>query len=349
MVYLKKKRTYNPWKLVHYQRVEGFSQGDQSVQCICDIDKTYLETDFDTLFQLAKIVLWEGPRDKITVKGALDALQAFRWGDRSEASRLGKTYPRPLHFLSSSPSYLKTVLGKKFQMDGLDWTSHTFKNQSYYIKKGRFDLFRYQITYKSAAIIHLLKKSPDQSYLLIGDSAESDPYIYLGFYLYLSKKLSLKGYEHYLSLLGVEPKIFGFFLDGLKQIEKARIKGIFIRNLPDRPLKLCPPLTDPIFAFTDYFDVILRMTSLGLLTPDHAQNLGIQFQKVHGLNPEEMESKWGWFADQKLLPPRKTGVGEIPNPNWRWQEPGELDSLKEEEILDLAKTWFQTGPKNQKA
>lgn len=73
------KKSYNVFRLIDQQLYEPFPNGDLSLQCICDIDKTYLETEFDTIFQLAKIAFWERPHQKITVPGATEILQAFRW------------------------------------------------------------------------------------------------------------------------------------------------------------------------------------------------------------------------------------------------------------------------------
>ena len=104
-------------------------------QVFCDLDKTYLETDFESLLAMAKIP-FEEAFDKRTVFGATEVLTELRTHLLfTETGR--KT---TLHFVSSSPPQLRNVLEYKLSFDGLDWSSDSFKNQMRNFRLGRFHL-----------------------------------------------------------------------------------------------------------------------------------------------------------------------------------------------------------------
>jgi hypothetical protein len=107
---------YNLWRLVDSRFFERELTRPGLQHIICDIDKTYLETDFDTLLKIAKIA-FEDAHDKITVQGASEVLLAARWGLMNVPLTGDQPFPRPLHFVSSSPPQLRSVL------ENLPWTA----------------------------------------------------------------------------------------------------------------------------------------------------------------------------------------------------------------------------------
>ena len=130
---------YNFRKLIDRRQVKDKTLSTK--QIICDIDKTYLETNFESVLKLVQIP-FEDATDKITVSGANEVLKACRWG---LCEKDPNAHPVALHFISSSPPQLRQVLTEKLMLDFLDWDSDTFKNQAYNIKKGRMDLLNNSI------------------------------------------------------------------------------------------------------------------------------------------------------------------------------------------------------------
>lgn len=354
---LSRQRTerYDLWRVVNSRVVEQFPDGNKSIQFICDIDKTYLETEFESLVKMAKIAFFEGAHDKVTVEGAAEVLLALRWGDMNDLSQNAREYPRPLHFVSSSPPQLRGVLEEKLTLDGLDWSSDTFKDQAYNIRKGRFDLLRHQVAYKSAAIINLMKE-PLSSYYMLGDSAESDAYIYLGIKLFLEKKISLEAYKNYLSFSGVEKSAAEAILTHLYESVSAQVSGILIRNLPKYHFISEPPLTDPIFLFADYYDVVLYFAYRKLLAESQLWHLTRIFHNFYRITPNDMLDKINWFRQRGLLDCEFTKrtrdklysfvLETFENINdqdsmykWNWNNLAEFESLREEDILTLSANW----------
>jgi hypothetical protein len=281
---------YDLLKLVDQRVLEEKVSGSGNQQVICDIDKTYLETEFESFVKMARIP-FEGAKDKITVRGATEVLQAYRWGDPAVGDNPLGVFPQPLHFVSSSPPQLRSVLEQKLALDGLDWSSDTFKNQAYNLKKGRFDQLRQQAAYKSAAILSILHRvKPGSSILFIGDNAESDAFVYLGIKLLVEGKLSPLGYQKYIELAGVEERVAKTLADLAGRKIECLVSGILIRDLPGSKFCLHDPVTRPVRLFSDFFEVAVFMMGLGYIEGSALWNLIRVFHNRHGISLERVIS-----------------------------------------------------------
>lgn len=252
---------------------------------ICDIDKTYLETSFESVVRMARIA-FEDAEDKVTVVGASEVLLALRWGLMEQPLGQGHgDYPRPLHFVSSSPPQLRTVLEKKLSLDGLDWNSDTFKNQAYNLRMGRMDLLRHHFAYKSRAILNIVQGAgPQARFFMIGDNAESDTYIYVGIKLFLAGYLSASGYQKYLEIAGVEKAVARDILKGLPEASQlGRVEGIIIRRVPGYDEVDVPPLTRLAIPFDDFFQAALYFVAFGVMDPHCLGSLLRLFHNRYGL------------------------------------------------------------------
>jgi hypothetical protein len=272
---------YHLDKVVHSRVVDD--PGFATTHIICDIDKTYLETEFESLLRMAKIA-FEAAHDKVTVPGASDVLYLARWGGRAEGDFGG--HPHALHFVSSSPPQLRPVLEDKLLLDGLDWNSDTFKNQAYNLRMGRSDLLRHHVGYKSLAILRRVEKAgKNAAFYMIGDNAESDGFIYCGIKFLLSGHLSPNGYRAYLETAGVERTISqdlqnmadGLMRKGLNQT----VQAILIRQVPGYQNVEAPPITDVLFNFSSYYEAAILLMIHGVIHPSYLWPLTIKFHNVY--------------------------------------------------------------------
>ena len=262
--------------------------GKGGVHIVCDIDKTYLETEFESLIRMARIA-FEAASDKVTVAGASEVLQLARWGDVSAALPPSREFPRCLHFVSSSPPQLRTVLAEKMMMDGLDWTSDTFKNQVYNLRMGRMDLLRQHVAYKSLALLNLVAKAEDEAtFYLIGDNAESDAYIYTGIKLLLDGRLNAATYQAYLEAAGVESKVAQSLASLVKERKRVGVAAVLIRRVPGYAMVEQPPLTDSVQTFDDFFQAALLLMAHGLIGSEHLWPLARSFHNHHGMTQRQL-------------------------------------------------------------
>ncbi len=262
----------------------------QPIHIVCDIDKTYIETKFETAMSMLKIA-FEEAEEKIAVTGAALALMAARWSDPFEVgSEKRADVPRPLHFLSASPPQLRRVIREKLARDGLDWTTDTFKNQAYNIRMGRLKLLKQHVAYKTATILsHVARSKPGARFILIGDNAELDAFIYVGVQLYLAGNLNQAQYRDYLSSGGVDQDVMETLEPYFAQrLPEAQVSGILIRKAPGYKLIQAPPLTDLVIPFDHYFEVALHFYAWDLIAERSLWPLTRQLHNVYGFQREEL-------------------------------------------------------------
>lgn len=327
------------------------------IQFICDIDKTYIETKFESAMSMLKIA-FEQANEKVTVTGAQVALLAGRWGDIYSKQTPETNPPRPLHFLSASPPQLRRVIRDKLARDGLDWTSDTFKNQAYNIRMGRLKLLKQHVAYKTATILSHMQVAPEgTAFILIGDNAELDAYIYTGVQLYLENKLSRRGYCDYLTGGGVDADVLATlepYLDG--PFKDISVAGILIRRAPGYSFIEASPLTNLVTAFDNYFEVTLHFYAWGLI-PTHAiWPICRQLHNEYGFQREELvvclKACIRVFEEdgrpiQGLKEALKELVRGLPLSDWPERKnflPGRGHAalnLSEAAILEVAHSWVQ--------
>jgi hypothetical protein len=346
-------RSYNVNSLIDTESLLIEPAAD--IQIICDIDKTYIETRFESAVGMIKIA-FEDADAKIAVNGAPLALLAGRWGAAFDGGDISG--PRPLHFLSASPPQLRRVIRDKLAKDGLDWTSDTFKNQAYNLKMGRLKLLKQHVAYKTATILNHMAKAPAKSkFILIGDNAELDAFIYCGVQMLLTGELSPTAFREFLSLGKVENEVLNT-LEPLiaRNFGGVQVMGILIRKAPGYVFNEVPPLTDMVLTFDSYFEVILHFHAWNLCPASSLPRITRLLHNDYGLAREELlaclqqaETIFTTMgrnvedlkrAEEFLR--RGPPLGTLPNRSYL--RPGahrDKVDLEEKMILGLAKDWVK--------
>lgn len=274
-------KDYKLRALVSARTLEPMSYFDRSVHVFCDLDKTYLETEFESWIKMAKIP-FESPHDKITVPGASEVLELVRWGGGSKA---GDGPRAGLHFVSSSPPQLRLALDGKLTLDRLEWSSDTFKNQTYNLRMGRLDLLRHHIAYKTKAILDIaLKLTPESRIVMIGDNAEYDPFIYTGVRLLLEKRFDLDNLRQWLTGAMVElPVIEQVLSNDLRVPDGLRVEGVYIRSVPSYSAQIDSRFDGTWYEFDHWAQVAWSLMKKGIITADVLPQLLRSFHNHHGV------------------------------------------------------------------
>ncbi len=303
----RRQKGYTLKKLVDERFLDLKTTSEVSNHIVCDIDKTYLETEFETFSKLARIA-FESANEKITVEGAEFVLHACRWS-QALALNLDVTVDsvreniRPhasLHFVSSSPPQLRSVLEEKLGRDNIDWESDTFKNQIYNLRKIRIDQLRSHIAYKTSAILKILTRAKkDDFFYLIGDNAESDPPIYLGIKAFAEGTFSHAEYVNYLTALGVGADEIMQISQDFKNIPRCFIKGIFIRLLPGKPVLDFHPFTSSISYFLNYFELALYFVRAGVIEKTYLEKISHVFRSRYFLSETLYKNYMAVFDNTK--------------------------------------------------
>ena len=137
-----------------------------------DLDKTYLQTDFDSVLALLRTAV-ERATDKRNVPGASTLLRELR----RSAVTPGET--ARVCFISGSPRQMRRVLMEKLRLDGVEADEFILKPNLRNLLTGRFRALREQVGYKLPALLAgRAGVAPWAREMCFGDDAESDAFIY---------------------------------------------------------------------------------------------------------------------------------------------------------------------------
>lgn len=139
---------------------------------IWDVDKTYLDTQFDSLKGLMRIP-FEGAIDKRAFPGTAQLLKELRRGPGKQPIEA------PLYFISASPPKLRAVLERKMLIDGVEFDGLTLKDPVQNVRRGGLRALKAQLAYKLVGLLlHRLDFPAGAHETLFGDDVESDALIY---------------------------------------------------------------------------------------------------------------------------------------------------------------------------
>lgn len=267
--------------LVSSRMLEALDQFSQGVHVFCDLDKTYLETEFESWIKMAKIP-FESPHDKITVPGASEVLELVRWG----ADPRTCVSPRSaIHFVSSSPPQLRLALDGKLTLDHVEWSSDTFKNQTYNLRMARIDLLRHHIAYKTKALLDIATRLPAGSkVLMIGDNAEFDSFIYTGVRLFLEKRMDRTGLKEWLRGARVEDSVIGQVVrDDLVAPADTSVVGIYIRSVPGYSSRVISRFDGTWYQFENWLQVAWSLMGHSVISASALPSILRDFHNFHGV------------------------------------------------------------------
>lgn len=199
-----------------------------------DLDKTYLQTDFDSAWALIK-TFFQRPADKENVPGSDVLIRALR---RDSVGSAG------IFFLSGSPKQMRRVLQEKLRLDGVYCEQIELKDNLRNLLKGRFRAIKEQIGFKLPALLSArVRISTETTETLFGDDAERDAFVYSLYADLVAGKIGPHILEQILDLAKIFPDSRSLIYDGLDGIETTPcVERIFIHLN-----RLSPPI-----QFEDY-------------------------------------------------------------------------------------------------
>ncbi len=159
--------------VVFFDYVKSKVAADCPLVYVWDIDKTYLDTSFESLRGLFRTAL-EKAFQKRNVPGANLLVRALI---RSHLE--GSDRPFPIYFISASPPQMEGKIREKLSLDGINPYGSFFKDNLKNLKPSRFWRLTHHLGYKLQALLDLRTRlKPDVKQILWGDDSESDAVIY---------------------------------------------------------------------------------------------------------------------------------------------------------------------------
>ena len=161
-----------------------------------DLDKTYLQTDFDSIGALLRTA-FQRAADKENVPGSAELLRLLRVDSGGRAR---------IYFVSGSPKQMRGVLAEKLRLDGIHFDGFILKDNLRNVLRGRFRALKEQVGYKLPALLGArLEADPASNETLFGDDAERDAFVYSLYGDLLARRVAPEVLDAVLDEAGVYP------------------------------------------------------------------------------------------------------------------------------------------------
>lgn len=250
-----------------------------------DLDKTYLQTDFDSLRALVRTAMQKA-QDKRTVPGAATLLRELRTSgsERGVGSRIC--------FISGSPRQMRKVLTEKLRLDGVEFDEFILKPNLRNMLTGRFRAMREQVGYKLPALLAgRAGVAVETREVCFGDDAESDAFIYSLYGDVLAGRVERPLLERLLTEAGVYPTDAVRTVALCESLPRGEaVERIFIhldrRSPPSRFDRYGARLV-PIY---NYFQAALVLYQDRRLTPGAVVRIAVEMVDKHGYSLESLRN-----------------------------------------------------------
>jgi hypothetical protein len=233
----------------------------QLIVCRWDLDKTYLETSFESLRELIKVPFEKGS-DKRAVPGVVELIRGMR------RCSIAAGYRQQLFFISASPPQISRAIREKLRLDGVEYEGISFKHQVRHLVRGRLDLLREQVGFKLERLLAGARRvQPGARELLFGDDWESDPFVYSLYADLLSGDVLPDDCERLLRRCRVHADYRRSVMEHLRRLgpDRPSVAGVFIlerRQRPGMPLDVFGPRMK---SSGNYLECSLWLYAMGLL------------------------------------------------------------------------------------
>ena len=239
-----------------------------------DLDKTYLQTDFDSFRQLVRTA-FQKAHEKVAVPGAAALIR-----------ELGASGDSRLCIVSGSPKQMRAVLEQKLKLDGVQWDELVLKDNVRNLLRGRFRALRGQVGYKLPVLLESRVRAPAEAdEVLFGDDAEADAFIYSLYADLIAGRVDERVLSEVLRHAEVYPDDVARVMKAWKRIPRADpVRRIFIhldRLTPPAYFARYGPRLVPVF---NYFQASLVLMADGHLSAPQVLKVAFEMVQTAGYN-----------------------------------------------------------------
>ena len=242
-----------------------------------DLDKTYLQTDFDSIGALLRTA-FQRAADKENVPGSAELLRLLRVDSAGRAR---------IYFVSGSPKQMRGVLAEKLRLDGIHFDGFVLKDNLRNVLKGRFRALKEQVGYKLPALLTArVDAHPDSGETLFGDDAERDAFVYSLYGDLLARRVPPEVLDQVLDEAGVYPDHREVIYGALERLPTCDpVKRVIIhldRKSPPIRFDAYGPRVVPVY---NYFQAGLVLFCDGRLSAEAVGRLGTALIERYDFTP----------------------------------------------------------------
>jgi hypothetical protein len=239
-----------------------------------DLDKTYLQTEFESLSDLVRTAFQKAHQKK-AVPGAAALIRELKASGDSR-----------LCIVSGSPTQMRTVLMEKLKLDGVEFDELVLKDNVRNLLRGRFKALRGQVGYKLPTLLGSRLNAPQEAEeVLFGDDAEADAFVYSLYADMVARRVDEPVVHQVLKAAEVYPDDIARIMQTWAKISPADpVRRIFInldRLTPPAYFQKYGPRVVPIF---NYFQAALVLLADGHLKPHQVLHVAVEMVQTAGYN-----------------------------------------------------------------
>ncbi|MBX7232456.1 MAG: hypothetical protein K1X29_10260 [Bdellovibrionales bacterium] len=285
--------------VIFFRYVNDSTENAAAEVFVWDLDKTYLDTTFETLRGLIKIAM-EKAFQKRNVPGTATLVRALRnyWQDQN----VGKSN-FPIYFVTASPPQLEQKIHQKLVLDGI----HTFglfcKDNLKNLRPSRLSHLRHQVGFKLQSLMQLRVHLADQvRQVLWGDDSESDAIIYSLYSDICSRRLTGTGLKEILRGLKVLGPQMETILHLQNQVpEWDPVDKIYINLAVDTDADYYLKFGRRVVPTYNTFQAALDLFQDGRLDLSQVQLVAIDMIRNYGFTMNEMEASLRDLVNRPVL------------------------------------------------
>lgn len=251
---------------------------------IWDLDKTYLDTKWESLRGLIKTIFEKG-ESKVNVPGTKTLVQGMQ---EVYGSRL------PIFFVSASPPQLEKKIYQKLVTDGIEPLGFLSKDNLKNFYPGRFWRLNKQIGYKLQALMELrLRLDPEVKMVCWGDDSESDASIYSLFSDLCGHRMTDREVRELLKSYWVLDSQIDLILELRDMLDSGDpVQRIYINLADDTDPEYYAKYGRRLFVMEDAFQGAVDLFQYGYLRREHVVTVAKDLMRNFSYSRDQLETSY---------------------------------------------------------
>ncbi|MCB0350511.1 MAG: hypothetical protein KDD38_04970, partial [Bdellovibrionales bacterium] len=254
-----------------------------------DIDKTYLDTKFETFRGLVKTAT-EKAKDKKNIPGSAKLVQALSVAWKKKH---GSDY-FPIFFITASPPQMEKKVREKLNLDGVNPFGIFYKDNLPNLRPRRFWRLNKQVGYKIQALMQLRAYlHEDVRMIMFGDDGEYDAIIYSLFSDICSRRLDTSELRKILNALHVlDNQVDTIFRLQELTPNNDPVEKIYINLVDDTDADYYLKFGRRTLPTTNSFQAALDLCQDDRIDMDHLAQIAQTLITKFGYTHEELEKSF---------------------------------------------------------
>lgn len=285
--------------VVFFQYALGDVEKEAREVFVWDLDKTYLDTQFESPVALIKTAL-EKAFQKKNVPGTATLVRALRNSLRGDQE---SSLDFPIYFITASPPQLEPRIHQKLNLDGIYPFGIFFKDNLRNLKPSRLWRLTQQVGYKVQALLQMRKRLGERvRQVMWGDDSESDAVIYSLYSDICARRLRDGRLEQILRsyrVTGEQTEIIMRLQNDVP--EQDPIEKIYINLADDTDAEYYSKFGRRVLPTRNTFQVALDLCQDQRLAEDQVLKVGQDLMLNYNFTTEELQQSLLELIQRRIL------------------------------------------------